>query len=289
MASSQKRGLGRGLDALFVDNAAEESGSSSGTSLRLADIQPDRSQPRCKFDEQALEELASSIREHGVLQPIVVRPCADSGGYKIVAGERRWRAARLAGLTSIPAVIRDLSDTEAMELALIENLQREDLDPIEEAEGYRALMDKCDYTQEQAAQRLGKSRPAVANALRLLSLPEPVLELLRTGKLSAGHAKAVLSIPDDAARVTAAESIAKNNLSVREAEKFCSRRPKQEKLPLPGSGRDPVAQEVELSLKQSLGVEVKVDYDSGRGKLTVSFYSKDQLFDFANRLGQTKK
>ncbi len=283
MPSQKNRGLGRGLDALFADNATEDSAADVGE-LRISDISPDRAQPRSNFDEQALEELSTSIKQHGVLQPIVVRPSAG-GGYTIVAGERRWRAARLAGLTSIPALVRDITDSEAMEIALIENLQRENLNPIEEAEGYRALMDKCSLTQEQAAARVGKSRPAVANALRLLSLPEPVLDLLRRGKLSAGHAKAVLSLTGDAERTDAANRIYADNLSVREAEKLCSKPPKQEKLALPKT-KDPTAAEVELSLREALGVEVEVSYHAGRGKLTVSYYSKEQLFELANKLGK---
>lgn len=280
--AAQKRGLGRGLDALFEDNSTQE-GRSGEVELRLSEIEPDRDQPRCDFDEQALEELSSSILHHGVLQPIVVRPNSDGDGYRIVAGERRWRASRLAGLATIPAIVRDLTDSEAMELALVENLQRENLNAVEEAEGYKNLMERCGYTQEQAASRVGKSRPAVANAIRLLSLPDEVLTLLRTGKISAGHAKAVLALPDDKRKIEAAATIAEQNLSVRQAEKLCAKQPKQEKIALPKS-KSTVAQEVEISLKQALGVEVSVNYTDGRGKLSVSFYSKEQLLEFANKL-----
>lgn len=280
--AAQKRGLGRGLDALFEDNSTQE-GRSGEVELRLSEIEPDRDQPRCDFDEQALEELSSSILHHGVLQPIVVRPNSDGDGYRIVAGERRWRASRLAGLATIPAIVRDLTDSEAMELALVENLQRENLNAVEEAEGYKNLMERCGYTQEQAASRVGKSRPAVANAIRLLSLPDEVLTLLRTGKISAGHAKAVLALPDDKRKIEAAATIAEQNLSVRQAEKLCAKQPKQEKIALPQS-KSTVAQEVEISLKQALGVEVSVNYTDGRGKLSVSFYSKEQLLEFANKL-----
>lgn len=280
--AAQKRGLGRGLDALFAENSSFEGESASATEIRLSEIFPDRNQPRSEFDEQALEELASSITNHGVLQPIVVRPCEE--GYKIVAGERRWRAARLAGLSTIPAIIRDFSDSEAAEIALVENLQRENLNPVEEAEGYRGLMERCGYTQEQAAQRVGKSRSSVTNSLRILTLPEQVLDLLKKGRITAGHAKAILSLPNSQKQVEAANLIARESLSVRDAEKRFSKPPKQETLSLP-KAKSTVAQEVELSLKQTLGVEVNVDYNEGRGKLTVSFYSKEQLFEFANKLG----
>ena len=188
----KKGGLGRGLESLFEDAARDVGGAVS--TLPLREIEPDKNQPRKDFDEQALSELADSIARHGLLQPIAVRATAG-GAYKIIAGERRWRAARLAGLSEVPVVIKDVSDGEAMELALIENLQREDLDPVEEAMGYRQLMEKCGLTQEQAAQKLGKSRSAVANSLRLLNLPEAVLELLKGGKLSTGHAKVLLGLP----------------------------------------------------------------------------------------------
>lgn len=281
--AQQKRGLGRGLDALFIDNTTEVGAGSGSVQIKLSDISPNRGQPRTKFDEAALEELSQSIREHGVLQPIMVRPAAD-GTYTIVAGERRWRASRLAGLTLIPAVVRELSDEQAMEIALVENLQREDLDPIEEAEGYRALMERCGLTQEQAAAKVGRSRPAVANSLRLLQLSAPVREMLGGGRITIGHAKAILSLPDDRSREQAAEQIARDNLSVRDAEKLCTRSPKQQRISLPKT-KEPEAREVEIALQNALGVEVEVQYKAGRGKLEVSFYSKEQLFDFANRLG----
>ena len=274
---AKKGGLGRGLDILFQDTGA--GGGDEGVStLRLAEIEPDKNQPRKAFDDTALSELAASITEHGVLQPIVVRP-SPAGGYIIVAGERRWRAARLAGLTEIPALIKDISDTQAMEIALIENLQREDLDPVEEALGYRQLMERCSYTQEAAAARLSKSRSAVANSLRLLNLP---------GKLSAGHAKAVLSLESREAQQQAADIIVKEGLNVRQAEALCKKmakkpRPKRE-LTLP-----PLPCEVELSLKEALGTEVHVQYKEGKGSLNVSFYSDEQLRAFANLLGKYEK
>ena len=192
--AGKRSGLGRGLDALFVDNATQDS---ERMTLRISEVEPNRDQPRRAFDETALNELADSIREHGVMQPILVRPLT-AGGYQIVAGERRWRAAKLAGLTEIPAVVKELTELAAMELALVENLQREDLNAVEEALGYRKLMDSFSLTQEQVAAKVGKSRPAVANALRLLQLPEKVLQLLRDGKLSAGHARALAALSDPA-------------------------------------------------------------------------------------------
>ena len=191
--ATKKRGLGKGLDALFVDNAVES--ESRVNALPIAEVEPNRDQPRKEFDQEALEELAASIAEHGVLQPILVRPV--SGGYQIVAGERRWRAARLAGLVEIPAVIKEMTDQEVGQAALVENLQREDLNPVEEALGYHQLMEQFGMTQEQVAKKVSKSRPAVANAVRLLGLPEEVLAFLRAGSLTAGHAKALLSLKEE--------------------------------------------------------------------------------------------
>ena len=194
--AAKKGGLGRGLDALFADNSIEEIASTSAVKLKIMDIEPNRDQPRKIFDEDALAELADSIAKHGVIQPLLVRPMPD-GSYQLVAGERRWRASRMAGLTEVPVVIKELSDDEAMALALIENLQREDLNAIEEAQGIKALMDTLSLTQDEAAERVGKSRPAVANALRLLKLPDSVIALVSDGKLSPGHARALLGFKDE--------------------------------------------------------------------------------------------
>ena len=205
----KKGGLGKGLDAIFAENDTED--RNSAVAIRLNEIEPNRAQPRKDFNDKALAELADSIAQHGVLQPLLVRPI-PGGGYQIVAGERRWRAARMAGLSELPAVIRDLSDAEMMELALIENLQREDLTPIEEARGYKALIDEYGLTQDEIAKTVGKSRPAITNALRLLHLPQEALDLLAAGKISAGHARALLMFPDEesmleAARLTAAHGL----------------------------------------------------------------------------------
>lgn len=282
----KKGGLGRGLESLFEDAARDVGGPVS--TLPLREIEPDKNQPRKDFDEAALAELADSIARHGLLQPIAVRAAAG-GAYKIIAGERRWRAARMAGLSEVPVVIKDVSDAEAMELALIENLQREDLDPVEEAMGYRQLMDRCQLTQEQAAQKIGKSRSAVANSLRLLNLPEDVLALLKAGKLSTGHAKVLLGLPDKEMQSRAAEAVVGQNLNVRQTEALCKKLTKPEKPPRPQPLRPALAGEVECALREALGSEVKVDYKNGQGSLTVRFYSDEQLSAFANLLGGYNK
>ncbi len=282
----KKGGLGRGLESLFEDAARDVGGPVS--TLPLREIEPDKDQPRKDFDEQALSELADSIARYGLLQPIAVRAAAG-GAYKIIAGERRWRAARLAGLSEVPVVIKDVTDAEAMELALIENLQREDLDPVEEAMGYRQLMERCELTQEQTAQKIGKSRSAIANSLRLLNLPDDVLAFLKEGKLSTGHAKVLLGLPDAALQSKAAEAVVGQNLNVRQTEALCKKLVKPEKPPKPQPLRPALAGEVEYALREVLGSEVKVDYKNGQGSLTVHFYSDEQLSAFANLLGGYNK
>lgn len=282
----KKGGLGRGLESLFEDAARDVGGPVS--TLPLREIEPDKDQPRKDFDEQALSELADSIARHGLLQPIAVRAAAG-GAYKIIAGERRWRAARLAGLSEVPVVIKDVTDAEAMELALIENLQREDLDPVEEAMGYRQLMERCELTQEQTAQKIGKSRSAIANSLRLLNLPDDVLAFLKEGKLSTGHAKVLLGLPDAALQSKAAEAVVGQNLNVRQTEALCKKLVKPEKPPKSQPLRPALAGEVEYALREVLGSEVKVDYKNGQGSLTVHFYSDEQLSAFANLLGGYNK
>lgn len=283
-----KRGLGRGLDSLFEDTTPGAEGSQV-SSLPLRDIEPDRDQPRKNFEDESLGELCDSIRQHGLLQPIAVRPIPGGAGYRIIAGERRWRAARMAGLSEVPVVIKDVTDAEAMELALIENLQREDLDPVEEAMGYRQLMERCELTQEQTAQKIGKSRSAIANSLRLLNLPDDVLAFLKEGKLSTGHAKVLLGLPDAALQTKAAEAVVGQNLNVRQTEALCKKLVKPEKPPKPQPLRPALAGEVEYALREVLGSEVKVDYKNGQGSLTVHFYSDEQLSAFANLLGGYNK
>ena len=278
-------GLGRGLESLFEDAAPSFESDTRIETLPLREIEPDPGQPRKTFDDETLAELSASIAEHGLLQPIAVRP-KPSGGYLIVAGERRWRASRMAGLTEVPVIVKDVTDEQAMELALVENLQREDLDPVEEAAGIRELMTRCDLTQEQAARKLGKSRSALANSLRLLSLPETVLELLKSGFITIGHAKVVLGLPTPELQEEAAQMIADNQLNVRQAEALCKKLAKPAKEPVAAPLPSALPVEVEESLKQALGSEVRVAYHDGRGKLTVHFYSDDQLKAFANLLGQ---
>lgn len=276
MAAKNKGGLGRGLDALFDDNSMED--TKSTVKLKINEIEPNREQPRKSFDEEALEELANSISTHGVLQPLLVRPLPD-GGYRLVAGERRWRASRMAGLTEVPVVIREMSDSEEMELALVENLQREDLNPIEEAQGLALLMETYGLTQEQAAKRVGKSRPAVANSMRLLSLPQEVLALVERGELSAGHARTILALENEEQMTALASEIIKKRLSVRETERAVkallkgdTKREKRVKK------RDTYYDEVELAVSQSLGRKAKVFLSSGnRGTLEIEFFGKDDL------------
>ena len=278
-------GLGRGLESLFEDAAPSFESDTRIETLPLREVEPDPGQPRKTFDDETLAELSASIAEHGLLQPIAVRP-KPSGGYLIVAGERRWRASRMAGLTEVPVIVKDVTDEQAMELALVENLQREDLDPVEEAAGIRELMTRCDLTQEQAARKLGKSRSALANSLRLLSLPETVLELLKSGFITIGHAKVILGLPTPELQEEAAQMIADNQLNVRQAEALCKKLAKPAKEPVSAPLPSALPVEVEESLKQALGSEVRVAYHDGKGKLTVHFYSDDQLKAFANLLGQ---
>ena len=277
MAAKNKGGLGKGLDALFMDNSIEEE-AKSAVKLKLNDIEPNRAQPRKSFDEEALEELANSISTHGVIQPLLVRPLAD-GGYQLIAGERRWRASRMAGLTEVPVVIREMSDSEAMELALVENLQREDLNPIEEAQGLALLMETYGLTQEQAAKRVGKSRPAVANSMRLLSLPQEVLAMVERGELSAGHARTILAL-ENAGQITAlANEIVKKNLSVRETERAVKALLKGDaKKEKRVKKRDTYYDEVELAVSQSLGRKAKVSLSAGnKGTLEIEFFGKEDL------------
>ena len=277
---AKKGGLGKGLDALFFDNSVEEQGSTGTVKLKIFDIEPNKNQPRKHFDEEALSELSSSIAEHGILQPIVVRPIAETG-YQIVAGERRWRAARLAGLTEVPVIIKELSDKQVMELALIENLQREDLNPIEEAEGYKALMDTHELTQETVAKRVGKSRSAVANSMRLLNLPESVREMARDGRISAGHARTLLAFEDIEMAKQVAQEIVEKGLSVRDVERLAQKKPTTESV-AKIKRRDSFYDEVELALSSELGRKIKVNKGRGKGTVEIEFYGKDDLKELAN-------
>ena len=290
MAKKKMGGLGKGLDSLFADLSDDTGSEASGSTLLLREIEPDPEQPRKRFDDDALNQLADSIVENGLLQPIAVRPKKVGPGYIIIAGERRWRAARLAGLVEVPVIIKDVTDEQAAALALIENLQREDLDPIEVAEGCRQLIDKYGLTQESAAKKLGKSRSALANVLRLLALPDPVLEDLKIGAISPGHAKVILGLPSPELMEKAASEIISGDLNVRQAEALCK---KLAKGPAPEKAVPPRAAlpvEVESSLREVIGNEVKVDYKrGGKGTLTLHFYNDSQLVAFANLLGGYQK
>ena len=277
--AGKKGGLGKGLDAIFAENNIE--GERAAVLLQLDEIEPNRNQPRREFDEKSLQELAESIRKHGVLQPLLVRPIF-SGGYQIVAGERRWRAARIAGLKEVPAVVREMSDSEVMQLALIENLQREDLNPLEEAQGYQSLMETYGMTQEEVAGTVGKSRPAVANSLRLLNLPKKIREMVERGVLSAGHARALLSFSDEEQMLQAAKA-AEAGASVRELEKMAKRAVggAKKKKPLP---QVKFYEEAELALREDLGRKVHVTGSARRGVLQIEFYGQKDLAELIRQI-----
>ena len=282
--ATKKSGLGKGLGALMRENDTEKMVSTD--TLPLNEIIPNKDQPRKTFDETALAELAESIKQHGVLQPLLVRPL-PGGGYQLVAGERRWRASRMAGVREVPVVVKELSDTETMEIAIIENLQREDLNPIEEAEGLQALVDKCGLTQEEVAASVGKSRPAIANSLRLLKLPQEVRDMTREGKISAGHARALLSLDNDAMIYEAAQNIISNKLTVRDVERLAKIRDKSASVSQKRAARrDSFYDEVELTLSEVLGRKVKVYNGRGKGTLEIEFYSQEDLKNIANKLGE---
>ena len=288
MAKRKLGGLGKGLDSLFADTPETIEEDRAVTALPIREIEPDPDQPRKHFDEDTLAALAASITENGLLQPIAVRPKPLGTGYLIIAGERRWRAARLAGLDEVPVLIKDVTDEQAAALALIENLQREDLDPIEEAEGCQQLIEKYGLTQETAAKRLGKSRSSLANTLRLLALPDPVRDQVRTGKLSAGHAKALLGLSDSGRMEEAARLIEAKGMNVRQAEALCRKLNKPPRAP---KTQDPftrpkVAVELEAALKDVTGSEVRISYKNGKGSLQIDFYSDEQLAAYARLLGQ---
>lgn len=270
---SAKKGLGTGLNALFGE--AERESSEEVLSLPISRVEPREAQPRTNFDEAALQELAESISEYGVIQPITVRKL-DSGYYQIIAGERRWRAARLAGLKEVPVRVVEADDKLATEMALVENLQREDLNPVEEALGYRTLLDVYGLTQDEAARRVGKSRPTVTNALRLLTLAPEVQQFIEQGLLSAGHARALVGIKPEEAQIEAARSVIANGLSVRRTEQLAAklmRKPKPE--PVDDGILVDYAAEVTKRLEKALGRKVVLTEKGKRGKITLEYYSAD--------------
>ena len=288
MASKKPTGLGRGLGALLGDDVLKTETTGS-LSLPISQVETCSSQPRKLFDEEALAELADSIREHGVIQPLTVRKLA-SGYYQIIAGERRWRAARMAGLTEIPAVVIEADDQKAAELALVENLQREDLNPMEEAAGYQSLIQTYHMTQEEAARRVGKSRSAVANAMRLLGLQPGVRKLVEEGTLSAGHARALLPL-SPALQTKAAEAVVQSQLSVRQTEALAKRmlaEPKEEpELPEPPKEVD-YAAEAQQSLSSRLGRGVRIVTGRKKGRIELEYYGLDDLNDLLEALALLK-
>lgn len=271
-----KKGMGRGLGNIFEDNSTDEFSSSGVTKVKLVDIEPNREQPRKWFDEEALNELASSIAQHGVLQPLLVRPLND-GTYQLVAGERRWRASRIAGLTEVPVIIRELTDAEVAEIALVENLQRENLNPMETARGFKELADKFGYTQEKISEIIGCSRSAIANALRLLTLPEEIQDMVFEDKLSAGHARAILTASDDDYRIELARLVVNEGLSVRETERLARKSSTKEPQGKKTKKRNPYYDEVELALSDVLKRKVKVTKSSKKGTLEIEFFDDSDL------------
>lgn len=275
--------LGSGLDILFEDNAFE---SKDIKTLRMSEIEPNKSQPRTVFDEENIKGLAESIKEHGLIQPIVVRPLPNGITYQIIAGERRWRACKLLKMEEIPVIIRETDELEAAQLAIVENVQRADLNPVEEAMAYRALMDKYGMTQDRLAEIMGKSRPYIANLTRLLSLPEEALTALSNGEISVGHAKVLLSIEDKDSLIYALNTIISEKLSVRQTEKLAAEPSKGdvEKETVSRNVKNYYT-EMELSLKERLGRSVKISGKDGeKGKITISFNDKDDLSRIANQL-----
>lgn len=271
-----------GLDALFSDNSSEVQAKQT---LRINEIEPNKSQPRTDFDEQSIANLADSIREHGLLQPILVRPL-QNGGYQIVAGERRWRACRMLGMSEVPVLIRELSDRETAQIALIENLQRENLNPVEEAAGYKDLMEKYGMTQDDVARTVGKSRSSVANSLRILNMPAEIKEMLKKGEISAGHAKALASIENEELMLQTARRAAKGLATVREIEKLASKsdKIKNPKKDLSKERPDNFFKEMEIGLSEELRRKVRVSYSKNKGVVEIEFYSKEELIDIAERL-----
>lgn len=277
-------GLGSGLDSLFSDNTTEVQVKKT---LRITEIEPNREQPRKNFSDEAITALAESIRDHGMLQPILVRPMED-GSYRIVAGERRWRAARMLGLDEVPVNIKEMTDAEAAQLALIENLQRENLNPVEEAMGFKELIEKYGMTQDAVAKTIGRSRSSVSNSMRILALPDRILNMVEDGELSLGHAKALLSFENEDLMIATAVKAANGGLTVRQVERAAQKSLENEDEQSEKSNRriDNYFVEVELSLKEALGRKVKVDYGKNKGALTLEFYDKDDLAAIVKRLAE---
>ncbi|MEE1280511.1 MAG: ParB/RepB/Spo0J family partition protein [Oscillospiraceae bacterium] len=275
-------GLGKGLDALFQDNIME---SDSGVvTLRLSEIKPNHEQPRKHFDEQALLELADSIREHGVLQPLIVRPLLG-GEYQLIAGERRYRAAHIAEVASVPVIIREFSDMEAMEVALVENLQRRDLNPVEEGEGYKALAEQFNLTQAEIAKKVGKSRSAVANSMRLIELPDDVKAAIYEGQLSMGHARALLSLAEPEQICAAAEQVISKGLSVRQTEQMVSKLQRTPKAPVAKVKAPSFYKELEIALEKTWGRKIRINPTTeNAGSLTVDYLSREDLIELTERL-----
>lgn len=281
-----KKGLGKGLGALLGDKPVEEvistpentpDANSGVTELKIIDIEPNKLQPRQKFDEDSLEELAMSIREHGVISPIIVTK-SKNGFFKIVAGERRWRAAKRAALKTIPAIIKDLDELQVQEIALIENLQRQDLNPVEEALGYKKLIDEFSLTQEQIAVKMSKSRSSVANSLRILNLPHDVVELLKDGKISFGHAKVILSCENAKKQSEIAKAIVDGDLSVRAAEQLIKEKPKvNNEKPKTDLNLKLAFEAIEKSMSSALNTKVKINDRGNKGTIQIEYYSSDEL------------
>ena len=279
--AKRNSGLGRGLDSLFLSSEQQIS-DASASSIKLSDIDVDPGQPRKTFENQSLEQLSQSILEHGVLQPIVLMP-NGIGRYTIIAGERRFRAARMAGLTEIPAIVKDVSTQSAKEIALIENLQREDLDPVEIAYGYKSLMESFNLTQDEISQKISIPRSSIANSLRILNLPEDILEMVKTDEISLGHAKVILSVSDEKMQRELAQQTAEKQLSVRQCEllaKSMVKKPKTEKQ----SKVPSIVKEVEIALSEMHGTPVRISYKDGKGTLNITFNSQEQLLELANLL-----
>ena len=274
----KKGGLGKGLSAIFLENDNESTGS---IMLPISEIEPNRSQPRHDFNEETLRELADSIAAHGVLQPLLVRPMPE-GGYQLVAGERRWRASRMAGLFEVPVVIREMADSEMMQISMIENLQRENLNPVEEAMGYKVLLDEYGLTQEEISRSMGKSRPVIANALRILSLPQEIIDMVKSGEISAGHARALLGFSEQSEQLMVARSVKAKDLTVRDVEKLVKNSRKPENRELEISHENTFYGEVELALKEYLKRKVRV---IGKGEkagiLQIEFYDEEDLAEIA--------